>query len=219
MLKFSMKFFYKTINGNVYPLELFVKDAMVDALIYEPETVKEMCRTGCSNFGRSGGCPPRAPSLEELYSSNQRAWIIICRFDSLYKPDKVKNSNNSAIHWKFQDGILARVLNKLGHALTEVNGGSFLATGYCMGCPGKKCAFKLGLEECRNPKRRTFSMEATGINVVKTVKDSFGFDLHWYKKGKTDIPYMMKCMVFFPEQNKGEIDSVLEIIKTIPSCQ
>ena len=193
---------------------MFVKAITVDALIYEPDSVKEMCRTGCANFGRSGGCPPRAPSLEELHASSERAWLVICRFDSLYKTDKVKNSNNSAIHWKFQDGILARVLNKLGNALKEVNGGSFLATGYCMGCPGKKCAFKLGLEQCRNPKKRTFSMEATGINVVKTVKNVFDLDLYWYKKGITDIPYMLKCMVYFPKKDQEKIDLVSEVLKT-----
>ena len=48
-------------------------------------------------------------------------------------------SNNSAIHWKFQDAILARLLVNVGYALRTKFEGNFLSTGYCMGCPGKRC--------------------------------------------------------------------------------
>lgn len=212
-----MRIIYNTKKGNQYPLDIIVKDITVSDLVFEPDQVEEWCRTGCANFGKSGGCPPRAPALDKLYSMDTRAWLIACRFDSVYKPEKVKNSNNSAIHWKFQDVILANFLNNLGHTLQEKTGGSFLATGYCMGCPGKKCNFKLGSEHCRNPQKRTFSMEATGVNVVKTIKKSLNLDLYWYSKGNIDIPYMVKCMAFFPRNVENGQESILAVLPCMSS--
>ena len=66
-----------------------------------------------------------------------------------------------------------------------------------MGC-SKKCSFKLGENICRNPKKRTFSLEATGVNVEKTLKNEFGIELQWYnKENYTDIDFMVKSIGLF----------------------
>lgn len=192
---------YRTDSGQEYPLEFFNLKMAANDLIYQPNKVREACRQGCSNYGKAGGCPPRAPLLFDLVSPQEEMWLIACRFWSKYKPSRVAQSRNSAIHWKFQDGIVARVMNNLGHSLNHRNRGFFLSTGYCMGCPGKKCNFKLGNSFCRSPEKRTYSMEATGINVVETVKKHFKLDMYWYSPGKVDIPYMLKCIAFIPKQD------------------
>lgn len=203
---------YITANGNQYPLEMYYQIVPPDSVSFEPEPILELCKSGCSNYGISGGCPPRSPLFPIMVENKEQLLLIICKFDSIHKPLKVVNSKNTAIHWKFQDGILARILNRLGRQLAINLGGEFLATGYCMGCPGKKCTFKLGIEECRNPQLRTYSMEATGINVVRTVKNVFGETMHWYKKGNFDVPYMLKCITFIPAQSIDEIklDSIIQ---------
>ena len=210
-----MDAFYTTANGNKYPLEFYAKRISTKDLTYQPEIIRNLCKTGCSNYGRAGGCPPRSPLLEKIIDFQSECWLIASIFWSKYKPEKVNISNNSAIHWKFQDGILARVLNNIGHDLIDTSGGFFLATGYCMGCPGKKCNFKLGNNHCRNPKKRTYSLEATGINVVETVKKQLGFDMYWYKPGKTDIPYMLKCIAWFPKSDeKANIELIYRRINS-----
>ena len=77
-----------------------------------------------------------------------------------------------------------------------------------MGCPGKKCSYKLQ-EPCRNPNQRTFSMESTGINVVKTVKNTTQETFYWYTKSNIDVPYLMKAilLILSEEQDRGEVDT------------
>lgn len=197
-------FKYITGNNHEYPLQLYYRIIGAESVCFEPEVIRALCKSGCSNYGRSGGCPPRSPLFPSLIESNKQLVLVLCKFESIHKPANVVKSRNSAIHWKFQDGITARLLNKLGHVLVKDVQGKFLATGYCMGCPGKKCAFKLGIEQCRHPNIRTYSMESTGINVVETVENVFNMRMYWYKKGDTDVPYMLKCMAFIPSRNLEE---------------
>lgn len=210
----TVEFTYNTHNGNQYPLKLIYKWISSEGLVYQPEYIIELCRIGCKNFGMAGGCPPRAPLLSSIISAPQPVLLLGCVFESVYKPSNILKSNNVAIHWKFQDAILSRLLNKIGHNLVAGVGGRFLATGYCLGCPGKKCAFKLGKEACRNPLRRTFSMEATGINVVATVKQSLELDMYWYTKENRNIPYMLKCLTFIPPgKSELQLEQTLFILE------
>lgn len=208
-------------SGNIYPLEIRSLLCQSKDLVYEPEKVWAACAKGCSNYGFAGGCPPKSPKLEKITSPEDPVWLIYCSFWSKFKHEKVLASRNPAIHWKFQDGILARFLAKIGYKLAPLFRGSFLSTGYCMGCVGKKCNFKLGLNNCRNPHKRTFSMEATGINVVATIKKLFETEIYWYSSGKTDIPYMLKCIAILPDReavNNVNIPLLINTVNEFPSC-
>jgi predicted metal-binding protein len=215
-------YIYRSLSsGNIYPLEMGSLLCQVKDLVYEPEKVWAACVKGCSNYGTAGGCPPRSPKLRDVTSLENPVWLIYCRFWSKFKHEKVLASHNTAIHWKFQDAILARLLANIGYKLAPILNGSFLSTGYCMGCVGKKCNFKLGLDICRNPQKRTFSMEATGINVVETVKKLFDIDLYWYSKGNTDVPYMLKCIAVFPEkviEKNRFLPLLITTVNDFPSC-
>lgn len=209
---------YTTASGETYPLDFFFYEGYDVSLVYQPDIVREWCRDGCSNYGRGGGCPPRAPLFESIINPGQKIVIFALRFDSIYKPNNVAKSKNIAIHWKFQDGILARTLNNLGHSLVQKYGGRFLATGYCMGCPGKKCSFKVNETVCRNPAKRTFSMEATGINVVETVQRNLNIPMYWYRKGCTSVPYMLKVILWLPPvdvEYKVSFDKIVEVISNL----
>lgn len=204
---------YQTKTGNAYPLELHYKQISKDEIVYSPQKMEDLCRNGCRNYGKSGGCPPLAPKLDDFPILGDRYILIVALFDSKHKPPKVRECNNRAIHWKFQDGILARFMDRLGRSLQEQYFGYFLGTGYCMGCSGKKCAIKLG-ESCRAPEKRTFSMEATGINVVSTVQNIFHKNFYWYTKKQSDIPYMMKCILYHTaNENISDADMYLENLK------
>jgi predicted metal-binding protein len=203
-------------SHNLYPLEIGTLFCQVGDLTYEFDKIRNACKQ-CSNYGHGGGCPPRAPDLKSFTSTEDLVWVICCRFWSDFKTKKVANSRNPAIHWKFQDAILARFLANIGYAVCSRIESKFLSTGYCMGCPGKKCNFKVGKNYCRNPKKRTFSMEATGINVVDTVSKLFGFEMHWYSKGKLDVPYMLKCIAIFPRE-LVDLKILFDILNEFPSC-
>ena len=186
---------YVAKNGNKYPIKIYSKIISRKDVVFEPDKIENLCKIGCKNYSRSGGCPPLAPKFDNILWESEK-YILICGiFDSVYKTDKVKACSNRAIHWKFQDAIMARVMDKIGKLLTADVGGKYLSTGYCMGCPGEKCAVKLG-NWCRKPERRTFSMEATGINVVQTVKQNLGLEFYWYTKTNMDVPYMMKTILY-----------------------
>lgn len=199
---------YNTGSGNSYPIEVNWSIVPYETIAYEPEAVEQLCKKGCKNYGKSGGCPPYAPKFEQFYENNKKYILLTGKFYSKYKTDKVKACKNRAIHWKFQDVVLARFSDRVGRALSHDLQGEFFSTGYCMGCPGKKCAIKLN-EACRNPERRTFSMEATGINVVKTVKRNFGEDFFWYSKENFDVPYMMKAILLTSFKPSHEIEIII----------
>ena len=200
---------YSTASGNKYPIEINWKVISYSDIVYDPQKVMQLCKTGCRNYGKSGGCPPYAPRFENAEHDGRQYLLFIGKFYSKYKTAKVKSCKNRAIHWKFQDVILARFLDKMGRILTSLLNGNFWNTGYCMGCPGKKCSFKFN-EPCRNPKKRTFSMEATGINVVETVKLCLGEKFYWYSKNNADIPYMMKAVLISTTKTTNEINRIIE---------
>ena len=53
-------------------------------------------------------------------------------------------------------------------------------------------------------------MEATGINVVETVKLCLGEKFYWYSKNNADIPYMMKTVLISTTKTANEINRIIE---------
>lgn len=196
-----MEYIYITKKGNTYPIDVYLKSITTQAIVYDPVRIEQYCRTGCKNYGRTGGCPPFAPKLEHILQGIDVCVLIVGLFDSKHKPEKVRMCANRAIHWKFQDAVLANCMDQIGRKLKTQFGWSYLGTGYCMGCHGKKCSLKEG-HTCRYPDKRTFSMEATGIDVVQTVQNVFYRRFHWYTKSNTNIPYLMKCILLYSSKDK-----------------
>lgn len=188
---------YVTGSGlNKYPIEIRIRKVSFQAISYEPEKVRDLCRQGCKNYNFAGGCPPFAPFFAQIAEQYQTFFLATGTFWPQYKTEKVRESPRMYVHFRLQDHILSRLLHHIGLQVREKTGGLFLGSGFCMGCTGKKCNFKNGLNYCVNPDKRTFSMEATGINVCKTVHENMGINFYWYKKGeKLDIP-LTKCCLF-----------------------
>lgn len=209
-----MDIVYKSSSsGNAYPLFVEFSWLKYSDVVFAPDFIESLCQKGCRNYGYSGGCPPFSPRFNTFAKKENQYLLIISKFDSVYKTEKVQKSSNRAIHWKFQDVIVAHFLDKLGRAIrTRYDSSIFLGTGYCMGCTGKKCSYKLK-EPCRNPQKRTFSMEATGINVVKTVWNNMHERFYWYTRTNLSVPYLMKAiLLIFPQyQEKGEIEQYLNL--------
>lgn len=195
-------YIYTTRDGKSYPCDVFYKSIPTGEIVFDYDYVTSLCRKGCSNFNVGGGCPPKAPRFDELIPDYPYSVVICAKLLSAYKPIKVKNSNSFYIHYRFQDNILARLLTMLGNAIKQHwDEVYFLGNGYCSGC--KKCNFKLGYDFCKQPDKRTFSMEATGIDVVQTLRKAFGVELQWYNKENfRQVEYMIKAIGILTKTNE-----------------
>ncbi|MGI6649759.1 MAG: DUF2284 domain-containing protein [Bacillota bacterium] len=192
-----MQYIYTTGKGDSYPIELDYKAILSDQLVSDYNRVTGYCKTGCKNYNYAGGCPPLAPNFELLREKYPLAVLIYARLYSEFKPDKVKASEKVYIHYRFQDIILSNLLTNLGYELTRKNRNQifFLNNGYCMGCGNKKCNFKLGNNFCANPDRRTFSLEACGVDVEASLKKIFNIELQWYNKSNYNtVEHMTKAI-------------------------
>lgn len=193
-------YLYKTYNGNEYPVELGFANISAEEVSCDYEYITGLCRQGCKNFNHSGGCPPFAPAFENIAEEYSSAILVFARLHSRYKTWRVWQSNNYYIHYRFQDIILSNLLNKMGKWIRELFAQKiyFLGNGYCAGCGNRKCAYKEGVKKCRFPQKRTFSLEATGVNVEKTLKNVFGIELEWYNRNNfRQVNYLTKAIGFF----------------------
>lgn len=195
-----MYYLYTTGQGNIYPIEFSYKFLKTTNIIYNYKKITGLCNS-CNNFNNSGGCPPLAPKFAEVAGKKQYSIIICAKLKSKYKTEKVKKSNNYYIHYRSQDVILSHLLTNLGYEIRDSYKNKysilFLNNGYCMGC-SSKCNFKKGENYCLNPKRRTYSLEATGVNVEKTLKEQFNVKLQWYnRENYREVDYMVKVIGFF----------------------
>jgi hypothetical protein len=121
---------------------------------------------------------------------------MVIRFWSCFKPDSIRQASNTSIHWRFQDAVMSSALDSVGRAVSGAVSGLYLGGGYCRGCPGRKCAVTDQHASCRNPGRRTYSMEGTGIDVVSTVERTLQMQIHWYSAHR-DVPYLAKVGAVF----------------------
>ena len=192
-----MYYLYTTGQGKTYPVEMGYQFIDSKDIVYNYEEITALC-SSCGNFNKGGGCPPLAPKFEKISENKDFGIIIYAKLDSIYKPEKVKKNNNYYIHYRFQDVILSNLLTKLGYMIRDdFEDMLFLNNGYCMGCRSK-CNFKKGENTCLKPERRTFSLEATGINVERTLKEQFDITLQWYnKENYQEIDYMVKAIGLF----------------------
>jgi predicted metal-binding protein len=130
--------------------------------------VAESCKS-CKRYGLTGCCPPHIGSFnyyKKLLPKYEYGIIVIFKFKINNKTDWKLLGRQSSLELhrellKERD----KIFNKGNHFNIILGGGS------CKWC--KKCSIP-----CIFPQYRAIPIEATGINVVKTVK-KFGIDLNF----------------------------------------
>lgn len=220
-----MWYIYSTLQGKHYPLE--IKFSLIDSscVIHDYHRITGYCQTGCKNYNQGGGCPPKAPQFSHIAAKYPYGLIICATLSSQWKPEKVKKSKSKYIHFRFQDVILSKFLTNLGYSLRGYGGTDvfFLNNGYCMGCGNKRCSFKAGEQFCRYPLKRTYSLEATGVDVQATISNLFGFELQWYRNNNyNDVQFMAKSIGLFaktPLDQKYIQDSVVNCLQGLTSTK
>lgn len=154
--------------------------------IYFDPKVQEMCilpSFQCPFYGHSWSCPPNAPYLEKALSTYAEFYLIYSMFDleSYIKKEKEKTDrseffikNTFFLTKSFESHDLEKEFEIFLQQYTkEYKKRLLLYDGTCKYCKIQKvgaCTFDSG-EPCRFPQEKRFSMEAIGIEVIRSVGD------------------------------------------------
>jgi predicted metal-binding protein len=136
----------------------------------------------CPFYGHSWSCPPNSPYLEKALSTYKEFYLIYSIFDLEAYIKKEKERTNRSEYFIKNTFLLTKsfdnndlegeFINFLEHYKKKYKKRLLLYDGSCRYCKIKKlgdCTFDSG-EPCRASIERRFSMEAVGIEVIKTVR-------------------------------------------------
>ncbi|MFX1457101.1 MAG: DUF2284 domain-containing protein [Promethearchaeota archaeon] len=153
--------------------------------IYFDPKVQNMCISPsfkCPHFGHSWSCPPNSPYLEKTIATYKEFYLIYSIFNlKEYIKKEKERTNRSEFFIKniflltksFDNFDLEEEFNKFILQYKEsYKKRLFLYDGTCKYCKIQDaglCTFDSG-EPCRFPKEQRLSMEAVGIEVIKTVR-------------------------------------------------
>lgn len=154
----------------------------------DEERIRNLCRSGCVNYGAKWSCPPFSPKISDIIERNSyNSAIIITAYILLADMNYIKNSYQQV---KAANMILKSKCEKYARTLEKLTGGYALLSGSCNLC--KPCYKKRGLP-CGKPDAKRYSLESTGINVTSVSARFCNHELLWYKKGEF-LPYTSVVM-------------------------
>lgn len=211
VVDFRMEVGYVTGTGNM--VSLLVDAVLIDRdsipLMTEYETVS-MCRD-CK--GSSGGCPGFAPRFDWLRRGTDKVLVVIVHFDFAWAYKFVTFKGYGPRGTLRQLSYMDRLSDSYIHRIVKAelwDYGMLLGAGNCAGCHPADCAVIRG-GVCSKPQRRTFSMEATGIDCDEIHYALYGEYLPWYYQGTNRMPtYMSRYVLVFCD--RSEID-YLEVLR------
>ncbi|MBY9014799.1 MAG: hypothetical protein KGD68_03830 [Candidatus Lokiarchaeota archaeon] len=152
-------------------------------IFFDPK-VQTMCISPsftCPHYNHSHSCPPSAPYLEQELSNYKIFYLIYSRFNlsEYIKEVKEKHPNRSEQRIKYfyymnnlyREDLKREVENFVNDLVDDPKEILLLYDGTCRICLNDKdkgCTFDSGTS-CRYPDKQMFSMEAIGIEVIRTV--------------------------------------------------
>ncbi|TFF90413.1 MAG: DUF2284 domain-containing protein [Promethearchaeota archaeon] len=135
----------------------------------------------CPNYNKSWSCPPAAPYMEEKVSKYKEFYLVYSKFDleTYIKDTKAKHPRRSEqkiknrfyMKYIYQNDLDVEIDKFFEQYKSEFEKRLVLYDGACRICQLKKvgnCAYEND-EPCRYPEEMRYSMEAVGIEVIKTV--------------------------------------------------
>ena len=154
--------------------------------LYFDRKVQEMCVSPsfkCPFYGHSWSCPPNSPFLEKALSTYSEFYLIYSKFDlEEYIKEEKERTGRSEFYIKntflltksFEANDLEEEFDKfLEQYKTPYKKRMILYDGTCKYCKIQNagaCTFDSG-DPCRFPDEKRYSMEAVGIEVIRTVRD------------------------------------------------
>lgn len=170
--------FYYTSGSQekVYPLEVNLFNLKADRLPCDYEKTLNACQSGCNSYQFNGGCPPFSPTYQAL--SAQYAYALILYYKLYLRDFPVRpETGRDYLNWTFTESFMPRLLLNTLNSIARRVSGYVLSSGHCIGC--KKCSFLRSVKICRKPEKRTFSLEAVGVNIVEMMAKHSDSPLVW----------------------------------------
>ncbi len=170
--------FYYTSGSQekVYPLEANIFNLTADLLPCDYEKTLQACQSGCNSYRFNGGCPPYSPTYRTL--SAHYAYALVLYYKLYLRDFPVRPETGQAyMNWTFTESFMPRLLLNTLYSLARRLAGYVLSSGHCIGC--KKCNFQGEIKICRKPDRRTYSLEAVGVNIVEMMAKYSDSPLIW----------------------------------------
>jgi len=204
---------YKTGSGNMMSLlvEAYRVDRSQIPLLTEYEHI-----SFCGNCrGSSGGCPGFAPRFETIKPKCSDFVIITISIDMIWAimyatPKDGWLSNRILRQLMYADRITESYCKRLFTFFKGVNAGFPLGAGNCVGCRPKFCTVIRG-NKCAKPRKRSYSMEAVGVDCDELHIMLYGEPLPWYYKGTSKMmTYMTRYIGLFPNESAISIVDYLE---------
>ncbi len=156
--------FYKTSgkSPHIYPLQWACLTLPSDSIPTDKKQFHRICKEGCKSYASNGSCPSYSPDFKNLVRQYKYATVLYFKLHTRHYPPRCISAKHY-IRWSFTESFLPRLLRKTAITLADKMGGMALVSGHCRGC--KKCSYREGLNTCKSPEKRTFSVESTGVNV------------------------------------------------------
>ncbi|NLM20572.1 MAG: DUF2284 domain-containing protein [Peptococcaceae bacterium] len=128
-------------------------------IIFSQDVVEQCARNTCGNFGRNYGCPPLAGSQEERQNRVLRYQnaFLISKIVSMVSRKEMEKSMSD----------LDRIHRELRREFKD-DDVQIMGAGPCTVC--EKCA-ALENKPCRFPEKIQYSMEGSGIDVVRLSRE------------------------------------------------
>ncbi|KPU45544.1 hypothetical protein OXPF_07770 [Oxobacter pfennigii] len=131
------------------------KEIQQKDIIFSKDVFDQCARNTCGNFGKNYACPPRAGNEDERKAKVMKynKGFVLSKIASIKTRDEMKNSMEA----------VADSTKKLRQAFEDEDV-FIMGAGKCTVC--EKCA-ALEDKPCRFPKKIQYSMEGSGIDVVR----------------------------------------------------
>lgn len=195
-----MRVGYMTGSGNKLSL-------LVDGFYFHREdvptlTLYETYKSCGDCKGSNGGCPAFAPLFSRLKRNCEYVYVIVVHIDTSWgiryaTPESGWMQRRILKQLMYSDRLSEYYINRLRNSL-----GTFtLGVGNCTGCRPKECTV-ISEGYCKAPKKRNFSMEATGVDCDELQHMLYGEYLPWYYGGTKKLPtYLSRYAATFCESD------------------
>jgi len=143
---------------------------VVVAEIEQGNKYKLLCEA-CPKYGKNLVCPPYSPSFLQYVKDAKTAKVISIRLPTEYFNHPIAEERYRSC-FKMARNILTTELLK-----HREQGYTVADAGTCLAC--ETCVAEDGDLKCKKPRKRVYSLESLGVNVISIVKKCFNIDLDW----------------------------------------
>jgi len=172
--------FYERYEAEI-PLSYFDHD----------KEYKIACET-CSKYGNNLACPPFSPTFQDYLGGFEKAKVICIRVPQEYFSHVPSEERPRACFRKGRELLIEELLQ------FRQKGFRIAGSGSCLAC--QECSAEMGIESCKKPHERVFSLESLGINLVSLTGKCFNISLEWSSSDHFPPFVCAIGAVFFPKE-------------------